>query len=302
MKKYIAAVMLFLIIGCGVENKDPVGPYSTIDGLLSDGWNAYSAGDYETAEAKFNSVVTIKADQTAGQIGLGWSRIHLSKFADAHGNFSIAISIEGERPTFDIRDEDCDVVPDTSWVIRPEHKPILGLPDPIINSIRVDIDTVTGDADTTKLIYSVVSFTDNTITVKWSEANTYPIITPPEDRDILKVSYAYYRGGENIMQVHAYCGNAAVYHAEGEYLSAIIDANAVVKISPNYVFDYYPEIEIRKVHLLLAQSYFSAKLFDNALAEVLLLEPTWEYDRESGTFLYELQRKIQQLYDVIGGL
>lgn len=302
MKKYIAAVMLFLIIGCGVENKEVVGPSPTIDGLLSDGWNAYSAGDYETAEAKFDSVVTIKADQTEGQIGLGWSRVHLSKFADAHRSFSLAISIEGERPTFDIRNEDCYVLPDTSWVIRPEHKPILGLPDPIINSIRVDIDTVTWDTVTTDVIYSVVSFTENTITVEWSEENIDTLITPPKEEDILKVSYAYYKSGENIMQAHAYCGNAAGYYAEGEYLSAIIDANAVVKISPNYVLDYYPEIDIRNVHLLLAQSYFNAKLFDNALVEVLLLEPTWEYDRDSGTFLYELQRKIQQLYDVIGGL
>ncbi|MCH7760073.1 hypothetical protein IIA15_01510 [candidate division TA06 bacterium] len=284
-----------LLASCGKKHGDPVGPYPTVPRLLADGWAAYVAGDYDLAIAKFDSFTVIKADEPDAYLGLGWSQSQIGQFTEALSNFSLAISLEGIRPVVEVFDEDSEVVPGTTWVIRPLsdtlNNPLLGLPDLTIKSIPAD--TLLDEA-----FYDVVSFTDSTITLAWSDENADTIPVPPVSADTLIVNYSYSDTTivETERQVDAFAGMATLFSANNQDLMAILNGNGVLELDNNYFFSHDSTgANASRVHLLLAQSYYNLKLFENALREVLILEPTWIYDKTSAIYLFNLQRKIESL-------
>ena len=296
MRKLFAVpiLALALLAGCGEKAGSPVGPYPTVERLLLDGWNTYRRGDFEGAKVKFDSAVDINATETGAHIGAGWSKVHLSLFRDAKTNLSIAVSLEGPNPVVPVQAED-PIVTDSAWVVKPLNLPVLGVTDKTVKG-KGERQSTSGDAVYADIIYEVVYLTDSTITLKWSDENDLAIIpSPPDSSDILELYYAYYTGQSVSLQEDALSGKAAAYAANGEDLQAIIDANAVLKCNPDYVFSHDSTITKERLHIILAQAYFSQKLYDNALDEVLVLDPDWVYNRNSPTFLYALQKKIQEL-------
>jgi tetratricopeptide (TPR) repeat protein len=303
MKKCYGLIFLaFVLAGCGKRDHDPVDPFPTIERLLSDGWRLYSKGEYEAAVARFDSAIDMKADEMAAHIGAGWSRVHLGEFKNAHGNFALVITVGNDvSPTAIVWKEDSDVK--EPWVIRPSHTPILGFPSQqVVSKAR---------GAGIEILYDIESFDDSTITLVWSEKNeeyvagdtvlaggdTLVVPFPPESLDVLQVNYAYYSGGETAIQIDGYCGDVAAASANLEYLNAIMRGNAVIRMSSDYEFEHDSEITARGVRITLAQCYYNTKLFDNALREVLVLDPTWNHDPNSDTFLFDLLDKIIELLE-----
>jgi hypothetical protein len=301
-KRYGLIFLAFILIGCGKRDHDPVDPFPTIERLLSDGWELYDKGEYEGAVVKFDSAIDMKADEMGAHIGAGWSRVHLGEFKDAHANFALVMTVGGDvSPTTSVWKEDSDVK--EPWVIKPSHGPILGFPSQQI------VSRVRGTG--IEILYDIESFDDSTIALVWGEKNeeyvtgdtvfaggdTLIAPFPPESLDVLQVDYAYYSGGESAIQTDGYCGDAAAACANLEYMNAIMRGNGVVRMNSTYEFEHDPEITVRGVRITLAQCYYHTKLFDNALHEVLVLDPTWVHDPNGDTFLFDLLDKIIELLE-----
>ena len=81
------AVVLFLLVGfavgCGSES--PTGP--NLEQLLSEGWAAWQAGDYTTAQDRFEGVLDADPDNSAAHTGLGWTHLRELRPALARVSF-----------------------------------------------------------------------------------------------------------------------------------------------------------------------------------------------------------------------
>jgi hypothetical protein len=293
--------IVILVASCGKKHGDKFGPFPTVEQLLLDGWAAYLAGNYDLAIAKFDSAVTIKADEPEGYLGLGWSQAQSGLFTEGLSNFSLAISLEGIRPLVEVFEEDSDVSAGTLWVIEPKNKPFLGVPDLTIKSITDPLDTVSS----AEVFYDVVNFTDSTITLTWSPQNDSPTGRPPDAGvydDSLLVSYSYLNTSvtETEIQVDAYAGMATLTSANNEELLAIINGNGVLQMDNGYFFSKDSTgANARMAHVLLTQSYYNLKLFEKASGEILIVDPSWAVDPRNDpsslTYLYDLQQKIEEL-------
>ena len=277
-----------IITGCGVKSGPETPAYPTVASLLDSAWVHYQAADYDSAFSLFTHAAEIDASEVLAHIGRGWCFFHLGKYKDAHASFDLAISLEGIRPTKRIFDEDCEA--DGSWVIKPLHKPMLGL---------TSLEIVANFGLANEMHYTVKSFTDTTITL---EPKDPAVDLPPTADDILKVNYIFWDKTitPTDLQIDSYAGDAAVSAANLEYLTSIIGANAALEMNPDYAFEYDQRVKKERLYILLAQCYYNLKLFENALIEVQKLDPTFTVDFEADpTALYKLQNKIETL---LGGV
>jgi hypothetical protein len=297
----LLSIVIF-VTSCGKKHGKKIGPFPTVEQLLLDGWAAYLVGNYDLAIAKFDSAVTIKADESEGYLGLGWSQTQSGLFTESLSSFSLAISLEGIRPVVEVFDEDSDVSAGTLWVIEPQNRPFLGMPDLTIKSITDPLDTLSSD----EVFYDVVGFTDSTITLTWSPQNDSPTGRPPDSAgvydDSLLVSYSYLNTSvaETEIQVDAYAGMATLASANNEELLAILSGNGVLQMDNGYFFSKDSTgANARMTHILLAQSFYNLKLFESTSGEILIVDPSWatdpRNDPNSPTYLYDLQQKIEEL-------
>ena len=83
--------------GCSRKSEDIPTVPETVNGLISQGWEAFQNGDYEAAVANFEATlarnVTPELSIDAYR-GLGWTYSRLEKYALAVTNFNFVISLE----------------------------------------------------------------------------------------------------------------------------------------------------------------------------------------------------------------
>ena len=73
--------------------------------------------------------------------------------------------------------------------------------------------------------------------------------------DLMK--YLFEKGvSDSIWSSDAHCGLSIVTFAQGNYTTAINYANILLSADPNYVFDYFSEIDFHDILLVKAQSQF----------------------------------------------
>jgi hypothetical protein len=164
------------------------------------------------------------------------------------------------------------------------------------NYVLINIDTSTTPPGTTYTVQNyitpVVRFTtQHFITTVPTDSNAVA------DSISITYSFAYIDTTTSLtgFQKDAYAGEAGIYKASNDENNAIIAANTVLYTDPTYVFVHDASVTAAKLHILLARSYYNAKLFYNAVTEVLILDPGWTYDPFSPQFFYELAKKIEEL-------
>ena len=318
MKRILAFLPLLLIIGCGKEHSPPIGPYPEIDRLLETGWEAFRAGDFELAEARFDSILGIDVTVPDAYLGLVWAQTRLGKYSDAEMNFAYLLAVEGKRPvvlkrSVDLEPDPSDtlgltlLIPDTNLVspyqftITSKHL--------ISESIYADTQVVQeGDSiyvvvevDTIReygeYLYDVVDWDKGWIKVIWSAENDsgvgpYPITS----QDQLDVWYYAMEREGTPLQIDGYAAMCVMYTKAEEYSEAIVHGMATLWMDPEYEFSVIPGyLDADRIHLFLAHSYYNLGYYMKSLSEVQAVDPTFVPDTTSPTFLYELEEKIVSL-------
>ena len=81
--------------------------------------------------------------------------------------------------------------------------------------------------------------------------------------DLMK--YLFEKGvSDSIWSADAYCGLSIVTFAQGNYTNAINYANILLSADPNYVFEYFSEIDFRDILLVKAQSQYLTQNYIDA--------------------------------------
>ena len=94
MKRCIL-ILLILGCGCGIKQSKEVSPFRSPEVLTNEGWQYYVQGKYDTAEAKFDSAISITCEYFDALVGAGWSKVQLGKYSDAYSLLSIALAMKG---------------------------------------------------------------------------------------------------------------------------------------------------------------------------------------------------------------
>jgi tetratricopeptide (TPR) repeat protein len=97
-----------------------------------------------------------------------------------------------------------------------------------------------------------------------------------------------------------YAGRAPVYRdlIPPQFQDAINTATTALSKVPQdslYEFVHYKDFNWRDLHLIKAQCYYGLKEYTQALAEVVILDPEYEGDPGSATFVRDLAAKIEDL-------
>ena len=316
MKRILAFLPLLLIIGCGEEHSPPVGPYPEIDRLLETGWEAFKAGDFELAEARFDSILGMDVTVPDAYLGLIWAQTRLGEYEDAEMNFAYLLAVEGKRPVVLKRSVDLDpdpsdtlgltlLIPDTNLVspyqftVTSKHL--------LSEEIQVDTQVVQeGDSiyvvievDTVReygeFVYDIVDWDKGWIKLAWSDENDTTLIPITSDDELDVWYYAMEREGTPL-QIDGYAAMCVMYTKAEEYSEAIAHGVSALRMDPEYEFSVIPEyLDADRIHLFLAHSYYNLGYYMKALSEVQAVDPTFVPDTTSPTFLYELEEKIVSL-------
>ena len=76
-------------------------------------------------------------------------------------------------------------------------------------------------------------------------------------------------------------------------------ADSALAIDPDYVFEHDPTFDWKDLRLILAQSYYGLSQYDEAQAQVDILNPDNTLDPESDTYMEDLLAEIQRLGEEI---
>ena len=326
MKRLIISIgVIILLAGCGQEHGSAVSPAPITPNLLDRGWSAYQSGNYETAEATFDSVITIDADNFEAYLGTGWSAVQLSDFREALRVLSIGLGLTGNSPT--IEKDNVPIFAENSWTIK-----IPNLAGILSNQIVAVVhDTAVYDSSGNNLTqyrnfpgqsvyYDVVYFTDSSITVTWNadknpsilefpddfihpDLNSYPdtfnvMPLPPESTDDITFDYIEYKGGSgDTSQADIYACRTALYSGNRDYYRSIASAKACLLLDSAYKFEYdSTNVNAQNLHKIIAYSCYNLKFYQNAADEVHnYLDTSWVWDSTKTTALYDLESKIEAL-------
>ena len=96
-KSLITAIILLtlmFVVSCKErESKDVPTTFENSQNFLEEGWNAYQAGDYQTALDYFNKVLARDALSLEAYSGKAWSQYYLDDLTNADKTFSFIISL-----------------------------------------------------------------------------------------------------------------------------------------------------------------------------------------------------------------
>ena len=318
MRRILAFLPLLLIIGCGEEHSSPVGPYPEIDRLLADGWEAFKAGDFELAEAKFDSIMEIDVTIPEAYLGLIWAQTRLGEYEDAEMNFAYLLAVEGKRPVILHRSVDLEpdpsdsegltlLIPDSNLVAPYEFT--ITSTHLISESIYADTQVVQeGDSlyvivevDTIRtyedFIYDIVDWDRGWIKVAWSSENdTIYEPCPISSEDEIDVWYYAMEGEGTPLQIDGYAAMCVMYSKSEDYSEALAHGIAALWMDPDYEFSIIPDyLNADRLHLFVAHAYYNLGYYMKALYEVQTVDSTFAPDTSSATFLYELEKHITEL-------
>jgi len=114
------AILILMISRCSHKSDDlPTAPES-IESLISDGWKAFQAGDYNKAIQDFEKTIKRNVDPAISidaYRGLGWTYSRVEKYSQAITNFNFVISLESVRtkrlPVVSLDKVNAYAIPDT---------------------------------------------------------------------------------------------------------------------------------------------------------------------------------------------
>lgn len=279
----IAVVIAGIVGGCGVTHSPIPTPVSP-DKLLQDGWNAYDNGDYETAAAKFDSVISIDVLNVEGHLGYAWSKGMLGELNEARSFFRI-LEIVAFGVTCTPLNIDSNIVAypvETSWgdtvyALRITNPPV----------VRVT-KIVANDRST----YNPIYFGDDEIWLNERPSN-----------DTMRIYYFSYDNNVVLDSVKddvawGYAGYGASYLSDetGEEDYAIYGLKASLEIiGPDTVtFSHRPHLNSDKIKALLALAFFRYGMYKNTV-DILVNDFGWnEWNDSYNPFSVEKRIMILQ--------
>ncbi len=93
-----------------------------------------------------------------------------------------------------------------------------------------------------------------------------------------------------------YAAKAFVHLARGEYESAIESAvEAIDSGGEDYVFSQLPDVQTRNLRLVMAESHYAIGQYSDAQAQMDILNPNNNLDKDSQTYRQELLLEIENL-------
>ncbi len=94
----------------------------------------------------------------------------------------------------------------------------------------------------------------------------------------------------------AYAARAFVYLAQDEYNLAIGAANKAVAFGgEEYVFSQVPDVCARNLHVLMSECYYALGQYEDAQAQIDILDPDNDLDRNSRAYKQDLLLEIETL-------
>ncbi|RJP78664.1 MAG: hypothetical protein C4524_06210 [Candidatus Zixiibacteriota bacterium] len=100
----LAPLLLGLfLLGCSDQSEDIPTSFDSITLLMNQGWDAYAAGDFNTAETHFREANQRNAQHLPAYNGLGWTAVRLTNFTDAETQFSFITTLANPESDQDIR-------------------------------------------------------------------------------------------------------------------------------------------------------------------------------------------------------
>lgn len=81
-------------------------------------------------------------------------------------------------------------------------------------------------------------------------------------------------GITSIIRTDAMVGNAFVLYALNDFDGAIVSANSALVNIPAYTFSHDSKVTVKRIRLLLAQSYFAIGQFTQAAEQMNILDPS----------------------------
>lgn len=94
----------------------------------------------------------------------------------------------------------------------------------------------------------------------------------------------------------SYAAKAFVLLAQDEFEAAIPPAEKAISLSgEEYVFSHIADVQTRSLRLLMAECYYAMGQYDDAQAQIDILEPDNELDQDSPTYEKDLLLKIENL-------
>ncbi|RKZ01555.1 MAG: hypothetical protein DRQ10_01865 [Candidatus Hydrothermota bacterium] len=259
----ILAMVIFLS-GCGVKMDEPT-PVIDVSTLIENGWNSYDRGDFAAAKAAFDSVFFFTVNNPEAYIGLGWSLIQLGEYEDALPYFSLAMTADTilYKPMIVpiTNEEDTGTQYTTSYGLDVYEIPVKNRPLVDVQEVKSGVTSV-----------SVLWITDSSVVVPASEASS----------DVFTVTYEY--ANINDAEVNreiapAVClGIMGANYGLGELESAMGGGRAALTFAEDtLLFEHYPTINVHKTKLTLAQIYFRAGYYQNAVSVISELDTTFSF-------------------------
>lgn len=90
-------LLVFFAAACGRDFDDPVGPSQIdTDAVLAQAWGAFTKGDYETALATYQELLSDVPDLSEARNGLGWSAVRLHRLEMGQAAFEENSAQEAE--------------------------------------------------------------------------------------------------------------------------------------------------------------------------------------------------------------
>jgi hypothetical protein len=102
---------------------------------------------------------------------------------------------------------------------------------------------------------------------------------------------------EGVLSGDARAGKAVVYRdlEPADLLAAVDWSNSALCINPRYVFSHDTTFDWHDLRLILAHCYFELSRYDEAKAQVDVLNPANTLDPAAETFVEDLLAEIQRL-------
>jgi len=301
MKKalFISGFLLIFLLGCGMEKFTGYVTPPDVDSLLVRGWNYYDRGEFDKAEASFDSVIAIDVSQLLALVGLGWVKLETNNYYDARSFFSLTATGEEAsliRRVFNEKIPSNEIITtdsfpyNTNWAIYVEYPGIIDVKDATI--LRFNIEN--GDTVITSVkSVSPKYFTDSLIYFK---TDTVP---DPTDTLLMVVAnyVSYFPSTVSDTFEWAYAGMGLANLADEENGEVAVFLGALLKYDSTFVFPHWPYTNADNLYGALAYAFFRLGLYANCVD--VLKEAGWENPPENPFDSDNFPAILEQIQDLM---
>ncbi|RKZ27550.1 hypothetical protein DRQ20_00135 [bacterium] len=321
MRRYTLLLLLIWVVGCKERHTLSVEPYPVDEEgvflrFVEKGWEAYHLGDYDLAYARFDSAVKLYADRAEAYLGLGYTDMQKKKYEQAISDFGFVMFLEaGGSPIEDgTRKIEGMFLRDDMYVLPVSG--FLGVKDTIAEVMDYNVvydtlvDTTQTPPETTivadtvftgEYIVKIMAVRDDT--VFFDTLLSY--IPDPLDTVILECAWRDAEVEMDDYVLAALAGCAQVSQIAGRedeewYGDGVIYGECALSgLSSEFSLDILPELTYENMVILLAQMYFEMGWYLSAWWKIAKIDPDVlkDLDPSSDDFVYQLQKRIEELYE-----